>query len=53
VTLDSISQQIWHVKEPSLLKAINAKHIYEFAALSRVMPDYNRKAEKLLTANKY
>jgi hypothetical protein len=29
-----MSQQVWHVKEPSLLKAMSAKHGSEFAALS-------------------
>jgi hypothetical protein len=31
------SQQVWHVKEPSLLKAISAKQRTKFAALSPVM----------------
>jgi hypothetical protein len=31
-----ISQQVWHVKEPSLQKAIGAENRYEFAALSPV-----------------
>jgi hypothetical protein len=28
-----VSQQVWHVKVPSLLKAMNAKHKLIFAAL--------------------
>jgi hypothetical protein len=30
-------QQVCHVKEPTLLKVISAKHKYEFSALSLVM----------------
>jgi hypothetical protein len=33
----SVSQYVWHVKEPSLLKAVSAKHRSKFAALSLVM----------------
>jgi hypothetical protein len=32
-----MSQLVWHFKEPSLLKAISAKHMSRFAALSPVM----------------
>jgi hypothetical protein len=32
-----VSQKVWHVKEPSLLKAVSAKHRSKFAALSLVM----------------
>jgi hypothetical protein len=32
-----VSQYVWHVKEPSLLKAVSAKHRSKFAALSPVM----------------
>jgi hypothetical protein len=32
-----VSQQVWHVKEPSLLKAVRAKRRSKFAALSPVM----------------
>jgi hypothetical protein len=32
-----MSQQVWHVKYPSLLKTITAKHRREFAALSPIM----------------
>jgi hypothetical protein len=32
-----VSQQVWQVKEPLLLKAINAKHRSKFAARSPVM----------------
>jgi hypothetical protein len=32
-----MSQQVWHVQEPSLLKAIRVKHRSKFAALSSVM----------------
>jgi CRISPR/Cas system endoribonuclease Cas6 (RAMP superfamily) len=28
---------VWHVKEPSLLKAVSVKHRSKFAALSPVM----------------
>jgi hypothetical protein len=28
---------VWHVKEPSLLKAVRAKHRSKFAALSPAM----------------
>jgi hypothetical protein len=33
----SVSQQVWHIKELSLLKAVSAKHRSKFAALSPVM----------------
>jgi hypothetical protein len=29
--------QVWHVKEPSLLKTVSTKHGSKFAALSPVM----------------
>jgi hypothetical protein len=29
--------EVWYVKEPSLLKATGAKHMFKFAALSPVM----------------
>jgi hypothetical protein len=32
-----VSQYVWHVQEPSLLKAVSAKHRSKFAALSLVM----------------
>jgi hypothetical protein len=32
-----MSQQVWHVKEPSLLKAMSVKHSSKFAALSLVI----------------
>ena len=32
-----VSQYAWHVNEPSLLKAVSAKHRSKFAALSPVM----------------
>jgi hypothetical protein len=32
-----VSQQVWHVRETSLLKAVSAKHRSKFAALSPVM----------------
>jgi hypothetical protein len=32
-----VSQQVWHVKEPSLLKAVNANHRSKFAALCPVI----------------
>jgi hypothetical protein len=32
-----VLQQLWHVKELSLLKAVIAKHTSKFAALSPVM----------------
>jgi hypothetical protein len=32
-----MSQQVWHVKEPSPLKAISGNHWTKFAALSLVM----------------
>jgi hypothetical protein len=32
-----VSQKVWHVKEPSLLKAVSAKHRSKCAALSPVM----------------
>jgi hypothetical protein len=32
-----VSQKVWHVKEPSLLKAVRAKHTSKFAALSPAM----------------
>jgi hypothetical protein len=32
-----VSQQVWHVKEPSQLKAMSAKHMFKFAAMSLVM----------------
>jgi hypothetical protein len=32
-----VSQQVWHIKKPALLKAISAKHRSKFAALSPVM----------------
>jgi hypothetical protein len=30
-------QQVWHIKEPALLKAMSAKYGSKFAALSLVM----------------
>jgi hypothetical protein len=33
----SVSQQVWHVKEPSLFKAISAMQRSKFAVLSPVM----------------
>jgi hypothetical protein len=32
-----VPQQVWHVKEPLLLKAVSAKHRSKFADLSPVM----------------
>jgi hypothetical protein len=32
-----VSQQVWHIKELSLLKAASAKHRSKFAALSPIM----------------
>jgi hypothetical protein len=32
-----VSQWVWHVKEPSLLKAVSAKLRSKFAALSQLM----------------
>jgi hypothetical protein len=32
-----VSQWVWHVNEPSLLKAISTKHRSKFAALSSIM----------------
>jgi hypothetical protein len=37
-----MSQQVWHVKEPSLLKAINAKHRSKFVALTSAMMTASR-----------
>jgi hypothetical protein len=34
---DPESQQVWYVKEPSLLKATSVQHRFKFAALSSVM----------------
>jgi hypothetical protein len=34
---DPVSQQVWHIKELSLLKAVSAKYRSKFAALSPVM----------------
>jgi hypothetical protein len=36
-------QQVWHIKEPLLLKAASAKHRSKFAALSLVMVTAARK----------
>jgi CRISPR/Cas system endoribonuclease Cas6 (RAMP superfamily) len=33
----SVSQQVWHVKEFSLLKAVSAEHKSKFAVLSPIM----------------
>jgi hypothetical protein len=35
-------QKVWHVKEPSLLKAVSAKHRFKFAVLSPVMVTVTR-----------
>jgi hypothetical protein len=32
-----MSQQVWHVKEPSLLKEIRSKHRSKFAIMSPIM----------------
>jgi hypothetical protein len=37
INRDPMSQQVWHEKQPSLLKAISARHRCKFAALSPVM----------------
>jgi hypothetical protein len=37
-----VSQWVWHVKEPSLLKAVSAKHRSKFAALSLVIVTVTR-----------
>jgi hypothetical protein len=42
-----VSQQLWHVKEPSLLKTISAKHRSKFAALSPVTVAAARWVKKL------
>jgi hypothetical protein len=46
-----VSQQ--HIKEPSLLKVINVKHRYKFAALSSVMVTVIHRAEQLLRQFKF
>ena len=38
-----MSQQVWYVKEPSMLKVISAKHRSNFAALSSVLATAARK----------
>jgi hypothetical protein len=43
-----VSQQVWHIKEPSLLKAVSAKHRSKFAALS----DSHQIAENCLCGSK-
>jgi hypothetical protein len=37
-----VSQKVWHVKEPSLLKAVSANRRSKFAALSPVMVTVGR-----------
>jgi hypothetical protein len=33
-TRGPVLQQVWHVNEPSLLKAVSVKHMYNFAAVN-------------------
>jgi hypothetical protein len=47
-----MSQQVWQVKEPSLLKSISAKHRSRFAALSRVVVRTARLLKNCLCGSK-